>query len=307
MLYEIRISGAEQDDGRIELHRLALLAQSITEIASGALRIRLSGISTEKGRKNDRITNAVKIHLSDLKKGSTILELECSSFNETLTGQQGDVFNAEILEDLPTQTPMALVIESFREALNYKEETSHLDKGLLKKLKSFEKIFLSNDETITFANKGSIPELSLQENDFKKIQELEESIPEPQEIIVNGILDELKFSKLRVTIETAGGSISGILSDTFETEEISKYWGKNVTISGRAHYKPNGKMAFIYIEKVFEPSEADEYFSKVPKKETVEQQILRQQKQLKYSNHLNEIVGQWPGDESVEDILKDLD
>jgi hypothetical protein len=307
MLYEIRISGAEQDDGKIELHRLAILAQSITDIASGALRIRLSGISTERGRKNDRIANAVKIHLSNLKEGSTILEFECDSFKETLAGQQGDAFNAEILEVLPDQTPMSLVIESFRESLNSKEDIRHLDKSLLKKLKNFEKIFLSKEETITFANNGTIPSLSLKEEDFKRIQELEESIPEPQEIIINGVLDELKYSKLKVTIATADGPISGVLSDSFETEEISKYWGKTLTISGRAHYRPDGRMALVYIEKIFEPSEADKYFSKISKKETVEQQIQRQQKQLKYRNHLNEIVGQWPGDESIEDILKDLD
>lgn len=307
MLYEIRISGVEEDDGKIELHRLALLAQSITDIASGALRIRLSGMSAERGRKNDRIANAVKIHLADLKRGSTILELECDSFSETLIGQQGDAFNTEILEDLPNQTPMTLVIESFREALNYKEEVSHLDKGLLKKLKNFEKVFLSNEETIIFANSGSIPTLSLKEKDFKKIQELEESIPEPQEIIINGVLDELKYSKLRVTIATSDGPIIGILSDSFETEEISKYWGKTLTISGRAHYRPNGRMSLVYIEKIFEPSDADKYFSKISRKETVEQQIVRQQKQLKYKNHINEIIGQWPGDESIEEILKDLD
>nr|HXL57530.1 hypothetical protein [Chitinophagaceae bacterium] len=60
-------------------------------------------------------------------------------------------------------------------------------------------------------------------------------------------------------------------------------------------------------ERIFEPTEADKYFSKASKKETVEQQIQRQQKLLKYANHLSEVVGQWPGDESIEEILNALD
>ncbi len=307
MIYEIKIAGAEQDDGKIELNRFIRLAQSVIDIAKGALQIRLMGVSSKSGKKTERITKALAIKLSDLKKGSTVLELECEPFSETLSGLQGNFFQSGILEELPDQTPIALVIKSFREALNYDEESNHLDKALIKKLKSFENIFVSNDEQITIANRGSTTELNLKKQDFKKIQILEESIPDPQEIIINGVVDELKYTKQRITIATKDGIVSGILSDDFEPVEISKYWGKDLTIAGTAHYQPSGKMSFLYIEKIFEPTEADKYFSRTSKKETVEQQIQRQQKQLKHTNHLNEIVGHWPGDESIEEILKALD
>ncbi len=307
MTYEIKLSGTDQDDGKIDLQRLALLAQSISEIAKGALQIRLLGISNERGKKTERITNALRISLSDLKKGSTILELECEPFKKTLKGQQGNAFNTEILERLPEQTPMSLVVESFNEALDYNEENSYLDKALLKRLKSFEKVFISSDESVSIANQGSIPELILRKIDFKKIQTLEESIPEPQEVIINGIVDELKYSKSRISVATDEGLVSGVLSDDFEPDEISKYWGKKLTIAGTAHYLPGGRMSFLYIERIFEPTESDKYFSRTSKKETTEQQIVRQQKQLKYSNHLSEIVGEWPGDESIDEILNALD
>lgn len=307
MIYEIRLAGAEQDDGKIDLQRLALLAHAITDIAKGALQIRLHGFSTERGRKSERISNALKIKLSDLKIGSTILELECNSFEETLIGEQGNIFNPKILNELPNQTPMSLVIDSFRQALNYKEEISELDKALLKKLKNFEKVFVAEEEIVTMANRGSIPDLSLSKKDFQKIQILEESIPEPQEILINGIVDELKFSKSRVAIATKDGIVSGILSDDLAPQDISKYWGRELTIAGTAHYLPSGKMSFVFIEKLFEPSESDKYFSKPSKKETVQQQIQRQQKALKNRNLITDIVGQWPGDESIDEILKGID
>ena len=55
---------------------------------------------------------------------------------------------SEILEQLPDKTPMSLVIESFREAMNYDEESTFLDKPLLKKLKDFKRVFVSNDELL---------------------------------------------------------------------------------------------------------------------------------------------------------------
>ena len=139
MKYQIKLTGDEQDDGKIELNRLIFLAQSITDIARGALQLRLVGISNEKGRRSEKIGKALKIKLADLKKGSTILELECDSFRKTLEGQQGDLFKTEILENLPDNTPMSLVIDSFKQAMNFDEETNQLDKPLLKRLKDFKK------------------------------------------------------------------------------------------------------------------------------------------------------------------------
>jgi len=322
MIYEIQIGGSEQDDGKIDLLRLAQLAQYIIDIAKGALQIRLQGYSAERGRPSERVNNAIKIKLSDLKEGhlannwqpvskyakqsSTILVLECSKLAESLQGQQGDVFKPEMLSELFNQTPVGLVMESFRQALNYKEEASQLDKALLKKLKYFERLFVSEDEFVTLSNRGSIQEVKLTKKDFKKIQVLEESIPESQTIIINGIVNELNYFKSRVSIVTDDGPVNGILGEELDSD-ISKYWGKQLTIHGTAHYMPGGKMSFLYVEKIFEPSSADKYFSKQPKKETVEQQIQRQQKSMKGRNQLRELIGQWPGDESIEELINALD
>lgn len=307
MKYEIRLAGDDQDDGRIDLDRLVQLAQSITNIARGALQVKLVGVSNEKGRRSEKISTALKIKLSDLKKGSTVLELECDSFKSTLQGHPGDLFKSEILEQLPDKTPMSLVIESFREAMDYNEDSTFLDKPLLKKLRDFKKIFVSNDELLTISNQGSIPEITLRKSDFKRIGVLEDSFPEPQEIVINGVVEELKYSKLRVGIATKQGLVNAVLSEELEPMDISKYWGKELTIAGRMHFLPSGKPSFIYIERVFNPDEFDEYFSKPVSKLNIEQQIQKKIKPQKHTNLLGDIVGQWPGDESIDDILKDLD
>lgn len=307
MKYEVRLAGDKQDDGKIELDRLIQLAQSITNIARGALQVKLMGISNEKGRRSDKISAALKIKLSDLKKGSTILELECELFKTSLDGHPGNLFKSDILEQLPDKTPMSLVIESFREAFDYNEDSTFLDKPLIKRLKDFRKVFVSNDELLTISNQGSIPELVLKKKDFNKIRILEESIPEPQEIVINGVVEELKFSKLRVGIATKEGLVNAILSEELEPVNISKFWGKELTIAGRMHFLPSGKPSFIYIERLFNPGEFDSYFSRPVNKLSIDQQIQKKLKQQKHTNFLSDFVGQWPGDESIEDILKDLD
>lgn len=307
MKYEIRLAGADQDDGRIELDRLIQLSLSITNIARGALQVKLVGISNEKGRRSEKISTALKIKLSNLKKGSTILELECDSFKSTLEGHPGNLFKSEILEQLPDKTPIGLVIDSFREAMNYNEDSTFLDKPLLKRLKDFKKVFISNDELLTISNQGSVPEITLRKSDFKKIDILEESIPDPQEIVINGVVEELRYSKLRVGIATKQGIVNAVLSEELEPLDISKHWGQELTIAGRMHFLPSGKPSFIYIERIFNPDEFDSYFSKPVSKLNIEQQIQKKLKHQKHTNLLGNIVGQWPGDELIEDILKDLD
>lgn len=307
MKYEIRLAGSDQDDGKIELDRLVQLAQSLTSIARGALQVKLVGVSNERGRRSQKISTALSIKLTDLKLGSTILELECEPFKETLKGQQGDLFKAEILEQLPEKTPIGLVVDSFREAMDYNEESSFLDKALVKRLREFKRVFVSDSEMVTITNQGSIPELVLKKSDFRKIGSLEESIPEPQEIIINGVVEELKFSKLRVGLKTKEGFVNAVLSEELEPMDISKFWGKELTIAGRMHFLPSGKPSFIYIERLFEPSESDSYFSKSVKKMNIEQQIQSKIKQQKHTNFLGDFVGQWPGDEPIDEILIDLD
>jgi len=305
MEYEIKILNAFEANGTIDLQRLAIIAEGIRKISEGALQIRLRGVSLTKGRKKISLKEALKISLTNIKDGSTILCLESENFEKTLEPYQTDIFRQEAQRDLPEQTPVSLFIKSFQNAISSNEgEQDLLDKPLLRELKQFKKAFMNENEIFVISNQGNISELELKKEDFNKIKELEEKIPDPEPIILNGIVEELKYSKLKVRIKTTEGIVDGFLSDELSSEEIASFWGKDVTITGTSHFKPGGK-SIIEIERVFEAGEGDKYFSKKPKSETVQQQLARQIRE-KGGNRLSEIVGKWPGEEDFDELIKML-
>lgn len=293
MEYEIKLSGTPFDDGGVDLDRLEIIAQHLRDIAKGALQMRMFGSSYKKGRETDQIARALKIRLRGISQGSTVLHLECKPFRETLQNVQGSLFQQAILERLPDQTPVSLIMESFQDALNPELGSELLDKYLLKDLQSFKKALINERQTIQFSNQGSLPDLELRMADFNRLKNIEERTPSPQPVVISGIVEELKFSKAKVTfVPDKGRPITGFLGETVSTGEMAGFWGKKVTIQGTAHFRPNGQMAFVEIEKVSLSDRGDAFFSRPVVRETVAQQLERQMAARKSSgNKLSQFIG----------------
>jgi len=306
MKYELKIEHADDQNGSIDLQRLTSIADSLRKISEGALQLRLKGLS--KAKKTIKLNDALKISLTGIQKGSTILCLESEKFEKTLSGYQTDIFMLGHQQELLEKTPIALFVESFEEALNNPNDSELLDKPLLKELLKFKKSFLKEGEVFSIQNEGSFQKLTLTKSHFSKIQIAEEEIPQPESAIVNGTIEELTYSKLKVKIQTNEGIVDGFLSESMNPDEIKGWWGRGATIAGTMHYKP-GRKSIFEIDRIFKSEPGDEFFSKKQKHESLEEQIERQLQEGKENNPLNMIVGTWPGeetDEEFEALLNDL-
>jgi hypothetical protein len=277
MEYDIKLAGTPFDDGAIDLDRLELLAQYLHDIAKGALQMRMLGTSANRGRDTKQLARALNIRLRGLSTGSTVLHLECRPFRETLSGVQGNLFHQEIIQRLPDQTPMSLIMESFQDALDPESSGEMLDKNLLQHLQNFKKVFFNETQTLQLSNRGSQPEIELRLQDFKRFKQIEDKIPQPQLVVISGQVEELKYSKAKVTfIPNKGRAFTGFLGENVSPAEMAGFWGQKATIRGIAYFKPNGTMAYVEIDKVTLAKDSDVYFSQSPIQETTQQQIDRQ-------------------------------
>jgi hypothetical protein len=310
MNYDIKIVGDEADNGLIEFDRLNLLTKSTKDIATKALMLQLRGFSNINPDKH--IKKALELRLKSLvgsKQDGTSITIDCNNFAETIKGLQLDAFKPK--KQLLEASPMSLVINSFRSALNENQNEADIDKPLLKSLINFKKNFISDNEIFYLANRGTVAEVKLTKNDFQKISLLEESIPNPNKVIVNGKLDEIKVSKGRLGLQTEKGILTVIAKSETVLNTILEYVGKEITISGMAHYNPNGQVSFVEVQEFGKPSKTDKYFSKKPNAMNAQQQLLFQAKQGKGSNSLAALEGIMGllkddiSDEQFKEILKD--
>lgn len=311
MNYDIKILGEDEDNGLLEFDRLNLLTKSTKDIATKALMFRLRGFSDINPDKNLKKALAMRLEsISGSGQDGTSLTIDCTHFSETIKGLQLEMFKPR--EEVLQLTPMALVISSFQTAINDDSEGADLDKPLLKSLMSFKKNFISDNEIFYMANRGTIAEVRLTKDDFQKIGLLEDRIPEPKKVIVNGQLDEMKVSKGKLGLQTEQGFVNVFANDKSIIENIVGFIGKEVTISGLAHYKPNGQLSFVEIQEYNEPGARDKFFSKKPTAMTAHQQLLFQAKQSKKSSSLSALksisglLKDEINDEEFEEMLKDI-
>ena len=221
MNYDIKILAKKGPEGAIEFDRLGIITKTTKEIALKSFMLKYRGYSDLTPDR--KIRKALAIRLENLNTGEneeTNLLIDCDYFKDVVKELQLD----------------ALVINSFRAALTDKGDLDNLDKPLLKSLMKFKRSFEHDDEVFSFSNRNTTPEIEIRKQDFKKIENLEESIPEPKKVVVNGMLDEMKISKSKLGLITSDGNVNLFVTEKSLFPELREYLGREVTISGTAHF-----------------------------------------------------------------------
>lgn len=306
MDYDIKLINNYEGNGRIELARMEFLAKHVKNIAQKALLLQLYGYS--KVSLPNKLIKYLNIFLTQTQgnDGETILTLDAENFHNIPV--QLDLFRER--ETLETLTPMALVIKSFTAALREDDDKNLIDEPLIDELIKFKKFFTTDTEKILLTNRSTIPAIEFSRKEIDKIESLYKSIPSPQKTVVAGVIDEMKFSREQVILTTADHKKIVVVVARGLFQELKEYFGQEIAITGLAHFKPGGQLSYVRMESFGDAGKARKFFSKKPHKMSMQQQIALQIREGRKRNPIDDIIGKWPGDESLEDLmqmLKDLD
>ncbi len=298
------MKGFQTENGKIPFSLLRDITIQVTRIAESTLLSYVEGNSTiKRGKTPTWLTNSLDFKLTGIKKGSTVLELEAPTLKNTIGDFQLPLFQDFDSEELNNKTALDLSFYAYDQAITNSDNSHLLDKNLLRELTRLNKILDSEKAELIFESGKN--EISIKKEKISEIQILEQNSPNSLKTQIKGKLDALSHSKSQLELITKGKKIRAQLSANLNFEDIFEFFGEDVVITGLAHFTPNGTIKSFEILKIRISEPTDSYFEKIPTPIFPEFRMDKIENKSKANgSRLSKLFGQWPGDESTEELLE---
>lgn len=301
--HKIRLKGYKTENGKIPFSLLKDITLQVTRIAESTLLSYVEGNSTiKRGKTPVWLSNSLDFKLTGIKKGSTVLQVEAPTLNESIGQFQLPLFQDFNSNELENKTALDLSFYAYKQATSENNSSHLLDKNLLNELSKLSKILDSDKAELIFETKDDT--ITVNKRELNEIQILEQKAPESLKTQIKGKLDALSHSKSQLELITDGKKIRAQLSTNLNFDDIFEYFGEDVVITGMAHFTPNGTIKSFEILKIRISNPSDSYFEKIPTPIFPEFQISEIEKSKYNGSKLSKLFGKWPGDESTDDLLE---
>ncbi len=268
--------------------------------------MRLEGRSRSRGKVPKWLQQAANFGVLGFEPGSTIVALEASSIQEALPQRfaQGHLFR----EFDPNRSSLDLFEESLGDALNGRGESDLYDQSLLGVILGFGRVLGSGIEQIEFGQSPNLDRLvKLDPERLRSVEQLKRQTPANQRVRIAGRLDTIRHSDGMFTLLLDDGQSIRGLAEKVEPHELAKLFGRRAMVSGTAIFRPSGSVLRIEIDRLEAAGTDSAIWSQMPRPafgRTEAQPLLKKQGPR---SGVNKIFGQWPGQESDEEIQQALE
>ena len=144
---------------------------------------------------------------------------------------------------------------------------------------------------------------SLQENPMNET-------PNPRSFIVSGRLDGIERGngRFRLVVGQRAVLFGRVDPRSLDLEALRPLWGKHTTVEGIVHFKVNGQPRLIEARRISSHQRGDIVFGEMPTVDVSDSHGLfpAPRKEVNAFDPI-ELAGTWPGDETIEDLLEQLD
>jgi hypothetical protein len=305
--HTIRLKGFDLEEGKITFSFLEKLARQIVRVSESSVLAMVEGNSAlKRGRPPGWLERSIDFELTGIKAGSTILEVEAPQLSDTLPDSLTQTSGRELNFD--NQSALDLTLRIYEEVLSYNERPEYLDRYLLQEMYNFNSLLSKKGAAIEIASEGKRRKpVIIEEERLKKIKEIELQIPSSMKTRITGKLDVIKYTSGRIEILTPKGRVRAYLSGKVGMNDIAPFIGKEVTFAGTAHFNLRGDIASFEIAGVTEEPDKGDFFREMPRplSKTTDLKALVSKQHYK-GTRLDDVIGKWPGDEDIDDLLSML-
>jgi hypothetical protein len=180
------------------------------------------------------------------------------------------------------------------------------DQPLLKRLSHWQKLFHEevNEVQLPAATDSSSGLVALNITVVENAKLLSDQTPAPRQVRVVGKLDMVRHSTRSFGLVLDNGEeVRGVLLET-DPALLLEYFGKVITVFGKAVYRPSGSLLRIDAQELVETTAGREIFSTIP--EAVSKDARTERKVQPARRGVSVFFGTWPGDETDEELLAAL-
>lgn len=285
--YEFHLEGVHATD--VSLAVLRDLADLLLEGASRAARLAMEGRSLARGSQPAWLASAAEVRLVALREGS--LALDCMA--APLQGLPEGL--------MPGATALDLFLQAAEDASNGNGDSERLDAGILQTLIKARSLFTRGVTRLRLA--GSRLAVEVTAPTLEIFQRLASELPQPQVERCVGTLDSLTLSNRSCLVRLAGESpLRGHLASSIDLDEARALLGAEVLVEGTAFFRPSGRPHHMDVDYLAAAGPHDEVWRRSPRATDLRPRISSTEEPLSFSS----FVGQWPGDETDEEIFAAL-
>lgn len=180
------------------------------------------------------------------------------------------------------------------------------DKPLLRRFTHWQSLFRCEVRQVRMPNssKPNSDSLSLSDAVVQNAKLLSAQTPQPRQIRVVGKLDMVRHSTRSFgLLLDQGQEVRGVLQEG-DPELLKKYFGREITIFGKAVYRPSGSLLRIDAQEIADTTEGREAFSSIPEALSKTNRVERKPQSSR--SGVAAFFDTWPGEETDAELLTAL-
>ncbi len=306
--YKLRIKGLQTPKGTISIRALRDVLEIISEGSERGLRLAVQGESIKRGKPPAWLSKSVNFTITGIEDGSTVIDFAAPQLGQTAADQIRDQ-DLWYTKPLPHDTAITLFCRSVNDTTAEDLESDTYDAGVLEGLMAFQPFLKSFAQCVELESADRPTEqFHISTDEIEKVRRLKASTPEPRALVLAGELDTIEHSRRRFLLRLSDGqTIPGTIDPEFlDVESMRQWWGSTVTIKGLVHFRPSRKVRLLEAQVIKPMAAGEEVFDHLPESLTTIEMFEDLRRQAPSGSPLTEVWGQWPGDESIEEILAAL-
>ncbi len=307
--HKLTLMGGLHGELRVPASVLLEAVGALVDGARLATRFVIEGESVRKGPRPAWLDAACDFEVTGLTLGSAVIAVDARSLNEVDGARFGAGAQRSLFSETDDRFGEQSAIDIFGQVLGSIVEGARedvvADRALLDSCARFARVSGGGFAGLRLEGlRGRSNPLVITPEVVPAIELLRDETPRPQAARVAGLLDTVSASRSDIVLVLKDGSRVPGRMEQHNLESLRTMLGKEVVVSGMAHYRPSGRLLLLDVEDLDAYRPEDSVFQRapVPRRQRLGTDVAPPSD----AGGVTSFFGTWPGDETDEELLAAL-